>query len=165
MLALFGQFAEAFHQRRASGSMSPHWFLLLVCLTWGCGSREIERIGVAVDLYEIDQAVIAHARGDRDSNARHALRSRLGHDNPTVRAHAAQSVGHVLDWESMPTLITLIEDADPLVRARAAVAIGRLLGQHFVLSTKPTEDEIEAYLANVHACYAEMQRSPPPQYR
>lgn len=65
----------------------------------------------------------------------------------------------------MPALMTLIEDANPLVRARAADAIGCLLGQHFVLGTKPTEEEIAAYLANVQACYAEMQRSPPPQYR
>lgn len=136
-----------------------------LALVVGCGSPEADaKKGVAAELAAVDQAVAA-SRGTGDASQRSAIRERLSHDDPTVRAHAVQSIGRVRDWDSMPTLITLLRDSDPVVQARAVHAVGCLLGQHFELAPNPSSEELDAYVVNVEACYRGMLESPPPQYR
>jgi HEAT repeat protein len=49
-------------------------------------------------------------------------------DTPEVRAAIAQGLGRQRDVESLPDLIDAMEDASPLVRGRAGVAVRRIVG-------------------------------------
>lgn len=49
-------------------------------------------------------------------------------DTPEVRAAIAQGLGHQRDVESLRDLIDAMEDASPLVRGRAGVAVSRIVG-------------------------------------
>lgn len=78
---------------------------------------------------------------------------------------AAQAAGAARDWESMPVLIGLLDDKEPLVSARAAAACATLLGMDHGHDPKAAPAERAKTKAAIGRAYATMNENPPPQYR
>ena len=51
--------------------------------------------------------------------------------DPDVRATAAQALGDMQDFVSVPELLRLCDDPSPLVRGRAGAAVCNILGADF----------------------------------
>lgn len=82
---------------------------------------------------QTDSKIAAVERLSRGgAEARPVLTQTLQQDaSPRVRAEAAAALGVVGQIESMPELLTAMEDPDPLVRARAGAAVRRIMGANF----------------------------------
>lgn len=93
------------------------------------------------------------------------IRQHLWHELPEARALAAEAAAAARDWESMPRLIELLDDADVVVRGRASVACAKLLGMDFGLDPRAVPAERAAKRAEITRAYAAMRANPPPQYR
>jgi HEAT repeat protein len=102
-----------------------------IWLLWG--ERELspeelaERALRAPTVDERQEAAIELARcGNESVQLLH--RVFLESDTPEVRAAIAQGLGHQRHVDSLPDLIDAMEDASPLVRGRAGVAVKRIVG-------------------------------------
>lgn len=113
-----------------------------------------ERERAALDLARSGPAALPHLR-----------RVLAESDTPPVRAAVIEGLGALRDWPSMPHLLGAVEDDDRLVRGRAAVAAGRILGLEFFFQTDDPPEHRQAVVGEMKACYEAMRKSPPPQYK
>lgn len=110
-----------------------------------------------------DGAVVAPGRRPEEMLA--PVRQRLSAENPEVRGLAAQAVAAAGDWESMPSLITLLDDEDRVVRARAAAAIAELIGVDYHFDADAPADARGKVRQSIVRVYEEMKQRPPERYR
>lgn len=82
-----------------------------------------------------------------------------------VRATAAQALGDLEDFQSVPELLTLCDDASPLVRGRAGAALCSILGADFPFAADLPPDKRTRVTDAMRKMYEQMRRSPPPKYR
>lgn len=149
-----------------------------IVTAFGCHDAGGPRDPLATTAAELDAAVTASveprsaaaaratsAESRRTNVAAARIRQDLGHRQPEVRALAAQAAGAAGDWESMPRLLELLDDADVVVRARASVACAHLIGMDFGHDPQATPAERAAKRAEIAKAYAAMRANPPPQYR
>ena len=85
--------------------------------------------------------------------------------HPDVRAAAAQGLGDVQDFQSVPELLRLCDDPSPLVRGRAGAAVTNIIGMDFFFKAEDPPKERAAAIESMRRAYDQMRRSPPPQYR
>lgn len=136
---------------------------LAAVLLAGCGRSRTATDPLAAIAAELDAAVVA--AGDDAGKSFACIRGFLGDDRPAVRSMAAQAAAAAGDWESMPKLIALLQDADPGVRARASSACAVLLGMDYGHDPNgPAADQAKVREA-IARTYEAMRKSPPPQYR
>jgi HEAT repeat protein len=122
-----------------------------------------------------EQAALALA--DRGKEAVEAMRRVLSQsDLPAVRAVMIQALGAAYDFDSMPKLIEGLDDPAPGVRAKAGVAVSKILGMEFVnegsegplrkinFADDPAEVRAEG-VRKIRAAYEIMLKNPPPRYR
>ena len=144
----------------------PPWRLaacLVAVVLSGCGESRRATDPLAEIAAELDAAVAA-SRGDRGDGVE-CIRGFLGNEQPAVRSMAVQAAAAAGDWDSMPTLIALMKDADPGVRARAAAACAVLLGMDYGYDPQgPAADQAKVREA-VTRTYEAMRNKPPPQYQ
>lgn len=136
---------------------------LAAVLLAGCGRSRTVVDPLAAIAAELDAAVVA--TGDDGGTGVECIRGFLGDDRPAVRSMAAQAAAAAGDWDSMPKLIALLQDADPGVRARASAACAVLLGMDYGHDPNgPAADQAKAREV-IARTYEAMRQSPPPQYR
>jgi HEAT repeat protein len=85
--------------------------------------------------------------------------------DPEVRATAAQALGDLADFQSVPELLRLCDDASPLVRGRAGAALCSILGADFPFQADLPPDQRARVTDAMRKMYEQMRRSPPPEYR
>lgn len=143
--------------------------LLALPVGGGCGKTAPPRGPVAAQVATIDQAVIAITAAKTSARPTAALleplRRNLTAGTPEVRGLAAQAIAAVGDWESMPTLLKLLEDDDRVVRARAAAATTELLGVDYHFDTDAPAEDRERVRRSIVRVYEDMKRNPPERYR
>jgi HEAT repeat protein len=94
------------------------------------------------------------------------LRQVLSQSRDTeVRATAAQALGDLEDFTSVPELLRLCDDPSPLVRGRAAAAVTNIIGMDFFFQADDPPPKRAAAIASMRKAYETMRRSPPPKYR
>lgn len=136
---------------------------LAAVLLAGCGRSRTVTDPLAAIAAELDAAVVA--AGEDGGKGVACIRGFLGDDQPAVRSMAAQAAAAAGDWDSMPKLIALLQDADPGVRARASAACAVLLGMDYGYDANgPAADRARVREA-IARTYEAMRQSPPPQYR
>lgn len=136
---------------------------LAAVLLAGCGRSRTVTDPLAAIAAELDAAVVAAA--EDGGKGVECIRGFLGDDRPAVRSMAAQAAAAAGDWDSMPKLITLLQDADSGVRARASSACAVLLGMDYGHDPNgPAADQAKGREA-IARTYEAMRQSPPPQYR
>lgn len=105
-----------------------------------------ERALNAPTVKEQQEAAIELARCGKESV--HLLRRVfLESSTPEVRAAIAQGLGHQRDVESLPDLIDAMEDASPLVRGRAGVAVKRIVGLDVPFAANASHEERQKAVA------------------
>jgi len=107
---------------------------------------------------ELDAAVASPTRGGMER-----IREFLSNELPEVRAMAAQAAGVARDWESMPELIGLLDDQEPVVAARAAAACATLLGMDHGHDPRAAPAERAKTKESIRRAYLTMNENPPPQ--
>jgi HEAT repeat protein len=127
------------------------------CLVGGCGDAGRPLHPLAAITAELDAAVAGAGTG--------RIRELLAHELPEVRAMAAQAAAAAGHWESMPSLIALIEDEEQVVAARAAAACATLLGMDHGHDPKASPAERAQTRESISRAYEAMKANPPPQYR
>jgi HEAT repeat protein len=85
--------------------------------------------------------------------------------NPDVRAAAAQGLGDVQDFQSVPELLRLCDDPSPLVRGRAGAAVTNIIGMDFFFKADDPPEKRKAIVESMRRAYDQMRRYPPPEYR
>jgi hypothetical protein len=85
--------------------------------------------------------------------------------HPDVRAAAAQGLGDVQDFQSVPELLRLCDDPSPLVRGRAGAAVTNIIGMDFFFKADDPPEQRKAAIEAMRRAYEQMRRQPPPQYR
>lgn len=141
-----------------SARLASRWAMTVVVgVVLGCGGRREPIDPLAVIAAELDSAV---ARGDATT-----VRGYLAHATPEVRAIAIQAAAAGGDWDSMPTLIDLLDDDDTGVRARAFAACAALLGMDHGHDPRATATDLARAKDSVRRAYETMRQNPPPQYR
>jgi HEAT repeat protein len=85
--------------------------------------------------------------------------------NPDVRAAAAQGLGDVQDFQSVPELLRLCEDPSPLVRGRAGAAVTNIIGMDFFFKADDPPEKRKAVIESMRRAYDQMRRYPPPEFR
>lgn len=144
-------------QQSSRPSPWRHACLGAVILAAGCGRGGGPSDPLSEITAELDAAV-----ADRDVTT---IRARLADATPAVRALAAQAASAGADWDSMPTLIELLDDDDAAVRARAFAACASLLGMdHGHDPLAPAADRARSR-DSIRRAYETMRRNPPPHYR
>jgi len=78
------------------------------------------------------QAMIDIGRSGDRSAAPLAMKTLTTHPSPRVRAAAANALARLEVWDSMPTLIDALQDADLRVRTQANLAIAKLVGFRYL---------------------------------
>lgn len=129
-------------------------------LLLGCGTGRDEGDPFAAFARELDGLVAS-----RSPAGRQRIRELLSHERADVRALACQAAGETGDWESVPTLVRLIDDPDRMVRARAAAATAVLIGRDHRFDPDSPPSERATFQRHVERCYEELRASPPPKYR
>jgi hypothetical protein len=127
----------------------------------GCGTRPLPDRPLAIIAAELDAAVASAGRSDGVKR----IRELLGHELPEVRAMAAQAAAAAFDWGSMPMLVQLLDDEDPVVMARSATACATLLGVDHGHDINASSAERAKTKEAIVRAYARMKQNPPPQYR
>lgn len=115
--------------------------LLLVAIGWDlwsggsvAPSRQLMNPSEAARALEGDdedaawQAMIDQGRSGDRSTAPLVMRTLRSHASPRIRAAAANALGRLEVWDSMPTLLDALSDPDPLVRTQSNLAIAKLVG-------------------------------------
>jgi HEAT repeat protein len=82
--------------------------------------------------------------------------------HPDVRAAAAQGLGDVQDFQSVPELLRLCDDPAPLVRGRAGAAVTSIIGMDFFFKAEDPPDQRKAAIESMRRAYEQMRRSLPP---
>ena len=85
--------------------------------------------------------------------------------HPDVRAAAAQGLGDVQDFQSVPELLRLCDDPSPLVRGRAGAAVTNIIGMDFFFKADDPPKQRKAVIEAMQRAYEQMRRQPPPKYR
>lgn len=85
--------------------------------------------------------------------------------NPEVRATAAQALGDLEDFQSVPELLRLCDDPSPLVRGRAGAAVTNIIGMDFFFKADDPPKERATAIESMRRAYDQMRRSTPPKYR
>ena len=85
--------------------------------------------------------------------------------DPEVRATAAQALGDLEDFQSVPELLRLCDDPSALVRGRAGSALTNILGMDFFFKADDPPKQRAAAIESMRRAYDQMRRSPPPKYR
>jgi HEAT repeat protein len=85
--------------------------------------------------------------------------------DPEVRATAAQALGNIQDFASVPELLRLCDDPSPLVRGRAGAAVCSILGADFPFHAEMSASERSKVIEAMRKMYEQMRRHPPDQYR
>ena len=85
--------------------------------------------------------------------------------NPEVRATAAQALGDLEDFQSVPELLRLCDDSSALVRGRAGAAVTNIIGMDFFFQADDPPDQRKAAIESMRRAYEQMRRSLPPKYR
>ena len=85
--------------------------------------------------------------------------------NSEVRATAAQALGDLADFQSVPELLRLCDDPSPLVRGRAGAAVTNIIGMDFFFKADDPPEQRKAAIESMRRAYEQMRRSLPPGYR
>ncbi len=85
--------------------------------------------------------------------------------SPEVKTAVIQGLSAVRDFESMPRLLTMLDDPSEQVRANAGAAAARILGAEYpYVATDPPEKRA-AVIQAIKRAYEVMKKNPPPMYR
>jgi HEAT repeat protein len=118
-----------------------------------------------------DNPVVQQRAASQLSSYRHAqaappLRQVLKEArHPDVRAAAAQGLGDVQDFQSVPELLRLCDDPSLLVRGRAGAAVTNIIGMDFFFQADDPPEKRKAVIDSMRRAYEQMRRYPPPEYR
>jgi HEAT repeat protein len=98
--------------------------------------EELAQQALSGDNPIVQQRAATQLSGYRHAEAAPPLRQVLKEArHPDVRAAAAQALGDVQDFQSVPELLRLCDDPSPLVRGRAGSAVTNIIGMD---SSRPT---------------------------
>ena len=117
-----------------------------------------------------DNPIVQQMAASQLSNHRHAAAPQLRQvlkeaRHPDVRAAAAQGLGDVQDFQSVPELLRLCDDPSPLVRGRAGAAVTNIIGMDFFFKADDPPEQRKAVIESMRRAYEQMRRHPPPEYR
>jgi HEAT repeat protein len=114
----------------------------------------------------VQQRAATQLSGYRHAEAAPPLRQVLKEArHPDVRAAAAQGLGDVQDFQSVPELLRLCDDPSPLVRGRAGAAVTNIIGMDFFFNANDPPEKRKAVIESMRRAYEQMRRFPPPEYR
>ena len=80
--------------------------------------------------------------------------------NPGVRANALQALGGLNDIESMPMLLSAMEDDDVMVRGRAGSAATMILGADYFFRAEDPPQKRKAILGAMRKSYQQLLKNP-----
>lgn len=89
--------------------------------------------------------------GDAKADARRALAGLLASEDSGLRAAAVEALGRSDDDLLISQIVPMLRDGAPVVRAEAALAAGRLLGERFAGKRTATSSQIESVVSAVGA--------------
>lgn len=79
--------------------------------------------------------------------------------SPEVRAAAVTGLGHARAMSEMQTILRALEDPDPMVRARATVAVTRITGRRYETYVNGTPEQRRAAAAQIRRQWAADEKS------
>ncbi len=80
---------------------------------------------------------------------------------PATRAAAAEQLGQLADWQSLPDLLTAMQDANPIVRARAGVAAQKIAGADYGFDADGPAQQRNRIIETLRRYYEARKNQPP----
>jgi HEAT repeat protein len=102
---------------------------------------------------EAARELLAHPQAKREDYRRLAQQAQ----DPVVRATAYTGMGRKDDWDSMPELLTAMEDPDPYVRGQAGAAVAKILRLDMGFKANAPEDERARIIADLRMRYNKLK--------
>jgi hypothetical protein len=123
--------------------------------------EELARLALEAETAEQrEEAAIQLADAEGLEGLEHLRRVAKQSGDANVRAVCIFEIGDRRDYESMDLLLDALEDESALVRARAAKAVGRIIGREYHYKHNAPASERASTIKAIRACWEEMKNSP-----
>lgn len=123
-------------------------------------AEELARLALEADsAEEREKAAIQLTDAEGLEALEHLRRVATESKDANVRAVCVLEIGDRRDYESMDLLLAALDDESALVRARAAKAVGRIIGREYHYAHNAPRSERQSTIDAIQACWQEMQTS------